>query len=462
MQDAQAARFPRWLGQILLLALVYALLGLLALRLTAPAGYAAPLYPSAGLALAAVLCRGPRVAPGVALGALIVNLLLAWDRGLPSLLSPLLIGLGAMLQALAGAVLVRRWVAWPLVLSEPRDLARFYLLGAGLACLISPSIACGALLLIGAVPPEQLAPTWLNWWLGDTVGVLIGALAALAWLAEPRAAWAPRRLSVALPLLLTTALMLLATLKLGDWDAQRERSNFERDAAGAANALEALLREPISALEATRGLLAVAPHLSRQDFQRGTAAHLLPGGHLLALGWGPQVARADLGTFEQAAVAEGLAGYRARDRQRPGDLQTDPAEPMLPIRLIEPQPRNAGALGVNIRSVPASREAVLRSQRTGLPAATAGFQLSQDSEASTGVVVYQALYQGEPGNPTSRTLGVPTSELIRPAEQSLQQLDGIERLLQQARGQQQRGPTQGAPAQGQGVEAPSMGARSQF
>jgi len=400
--QAQAARFPRWPVQLIALALVYALLGLAALRLSLAPDYAAPLYPSAGLALAAVLCWGPRVAPGVALGALIVNVVLSWDRGLPSLLSPLLIGLGAMLQALVGASLVRRWVGQPLVLTEPRDLARFYLLGAGLACLISPSVASGALLLIGAITPEQILPTWTGWWLGDTVGVLIGTPIVLTLLAQPRSTWAPRRLSVALPLLLATLLMVLATLRLGDWDAQRERSNFEREASAAANALEAVLREPISALEAAHGMLLVAPQLSRDEFRRGTAAYLLPGGHLQALGWAPLVERGDLAALERGARDEGFAQFRTHDRQRPGDLQTEATEPMLAIRLIEPLPRNASALGVNIRSVPASLEALRRARQTGLPAATAGFQLTQDSEVSTGVVAYQALYRGEPGTTAER------------------------------------------------------------
>ena len=75
---------------------------------------------------------------------------------------------------------------------------------------------------------------------------------------------------------------------------------------------------------------------------------------------------------------------------------------------------------------------------------------------------YAILYQGEPGNPTVRTLGVPTSELIRPTDQSLQQLDGIDRQLQQARGQQRSEPGLGGPAQGQSMDAPTIGARSQL
>ena len=72
---------------------------------------------------------------------------------------------------------------------------------------------------------------------------------------------------------------------------------------------------------------------------------------------------------------------------------------------------------------------------------------------------YAILYQGDPANPTSRTLGVPTSELIRPQEQSLQQLDSIDRQLGQSRPFDRRDPQQPAisdPA----VEAPSQGSRS--
>src|SRR6218665_2536606 len=247
-------RKHRWyLAQSLGLALAYAALGMLGLQLVVPPDSAAPLYPAAGLALAALLSLGLRHAPAIALGSFAVNLLLAVERGQPSLLSPALIGLGAALQALAGAWAVRRWVAQPLTLTEPRDLARFSLLGAALACVICPSAGTLALLSTGAIDASQWAGTWAAWWVGDTMGVLIAAPISLTLIGRPRKAWAPRRLSVGLPMLLTTGGRARGPLAVGEGDAQRARSNFERDANGAANALEALLREPLMALEAGRG-----------------------------------------------------------------------------------------------------------------------------------------------------------------------------------------------------------------
>jgi len=384
------------------LTISYVALGLLGLQLAAPPHYASPLYPAAGLALAALLGMGLRYFPAVLAGSLVVNLLLSYERGLPSLLVPTLIGLGAALQALVGAWAVRRWVSRPLLLSEPRDLARFFVLGAGLACLISPTIGSAALLLIGAINAGQFPGTWAAWWVGDTMGVLIAAPISLTLVGRPRKAWAPRRLSVGLSMLVTTALMGLGTMAVSTWDTQRARSNFERDAVNAGNELEALLREPLMALEATRGLLLVSPNLSRSDFQRGTASYLPPGGPLLAIGMARRVARADVPAFDAAARAEGLVNYSARDRRRPGDIEPPADEDMLAIRLIEPLTRNGGAIGINSRSVPVARSALERAVQSGQAAATAGFQLSQDSEDATGSVVYQAFYTGSPVTPSER------------------------------------------------------------
>ena len=396
-----------WHLQALALAMVYAGLGLLATQLRLPPNYASPIYPSAGLALAAVLVLGYRMAAGVWLGSVLVNLWLAWSAGRQAGLLPLVLALGAALQAMAGAYLVKRFVAAAPALTEPRELGRFYLLGAALACLVSSSVGSASLLALGEIPPERWLSNWAAWWVGDTMGVLIGAPLTLCLLAHPREAWVGRRLNVALPMLFTTLLMGLGTYQLVQWDVRRELDLFEREASTAGTAMEHALREPLGALEATRGLLLVAPGLSRQDFERGTTAHLRSDGDLRALGWAQRVPRDALQALERSAHLDGLPDYRAHDRRRKGDLVPPAAEDMVAIRLIEPLSRNAPALGVNIRSIPAARAALERALESGRPAATAGFQLSQDSATAIGVVAYQALYpQGAATGTPAQARGV--------------------------------------------------------
>src|SRR5678810_1087041 len=66
-------------------------------------------------------------------------------------------------------------------------------------------------------------------------------------------------------------------------------------------------------------------------------------------------------------------------------------------RLIEPLQGNAAALGVNGLSIPAARAAIQQAVDTGNATATAGFRLTQQDEADKrmGVVIYQAVYDGE-------------------------------------------------------------------
>lgn len=65
-----------------LIAFSYALSGWAALQIAVPPGYAAPLFPPAGIALAAMLVLGPRSLPVIFLGALGVQLLAASQSGL--------------------------------------------------------------------------------------------------------------------------------------------------------------------------------------------------------------------------------------------------------------------------------------------------------------------------------------------------------------------------------------------
>jgi len=392
----------RYLVRSLGLALGYFAVGLLSMGLAIPPVYATPLYPAAGLALAAMLALGPRYAPGLFIGAVAINAVIAQAHGVPSWTTSAGAGVGAVLQALFGAWAIRRTVAQPLVLSEPRDLALFFGLGAGVACVISPTIGCAALLAVGSINASQFPSTWAAWWLGDTLGVLIGAPIVLTLIGHPRSAWRPRRLSVALPMLVTTGLVALAIIGVTEWEQQRSRNVFERDAASASIALEIMLREPLMALQGSRSALQVAPALGREDFRRATAAFLGEEGPLQALGLARRVARAGIPAFDAAAQAEGLADYRTHDRRLPDDLVPPAGEDAIAIRLIEPLARNAAALGVNIRSVGGSRAALARSTASGEAAATPGIQLSQAAQRTVGVVVYQALFDGAPTTAAER------------------------------------------------------------
>ncbi|MCE4554907.1 PAS domain S-box protein [Pelomonas cellulosilytica] len=390
---------PPAAGSYLLLsvgiALVYYLLGRLGLLVVLPPYELAPLYPAAGWGLAVLVVGGLRYMPAVALGSFLVQATTLGAFSAHPLSLGLAIGVGAAAQAAAGAWLMRRWCGQPLVLASPREVGG-YLAAATLAGLVSPSCATLALRAADAIATPQLGQVWSVWWIGDLMGVLIATPITLALIGRPRSAWAPRRFSVGLPMLLTTLLVALGVAATMDWDRQRNRADFTRVATTAAQDLAAQLREPLLTLEGLHGLLKIKPRPTREEFARATSGLMDEDSPLIALGLALRVPREQVPAFNAAAAADHFpGGYQVRDRRRAGDHRTSADEDVVAIRLIEPLSRNAGALGVNVRSVSGAREALERAVAGGRPAASAGFELSQDKEGAVGVVVYQPVFRDQ-------------------------------------------------------------------
>ena len=388
-------KVPTW-QVVAATALVYAASGGLALYLAGPPAYVSPLFPAAGFALVAVLVFGRTALWGVLLGAFMVNGSLAALRGSPGLAStalPVVIGLGAMLQAGLSAALVRRHVSRPLVLDAPRDILRFALLGGVLGCAISASVATMALLTLGSLPPAVAFGTWLTWWLGDTLGVLVAAPLALVLVGRPREDWRPRGRTLAVPMIAALALLAAALMELGRLDQERMRAAFERDADRLAATAESRLAVPIYALQALH-----SSALVRETLDEGTLAQSAgwwltqQPSRLLAMGYSERVSLDRLRAFEAAARADGQGDYRVFDRDG-GQARAADGE-VVAIRRITPVDSNRSALGVNALSIPAARAAILATRASGSPAVTQGFKLTQSEGDETGVVIYQALYAG--------------------------------------------------------------------
>jgi len=388
-----------WTVAFALTGLCYVIAGIAALQLAIPPGFAAPLYPAAGVALASVLVFGRRMLPAVFIGSLCASLSYAL-RGNPFrpevLIVPFAIAFGAALQALVGARLVGRFVKQPLTLSEPRDIGAFLLVAMAL-CLVNAVIANLAQWLTGTVSTADLPYSAATWWIGDLLGVLIATPIILTLFGRPRDAWAPRRMSVGLTLALVTLLLALGIRQIVQWNAERLQTAFDHDAKNAVQALGAQLREPLQALEALNGVFVASEHVTAGEMRLATRAWLAPG-LLQAMTWAERVQRADLPGFEARVRSEpGMEQFKTFDRQDAAGTPPSagwPGDDMLVVRYIEPPARNAGAVGVNVMSIPATRDAIERTRESGHPAATAGFRLTQQAanENQLGVVIYQGVY----------------------------------------------------------------------
>ena len=398
--DAGAALPPAW-AVFAITFVAYLLTARLGLLLAIQPGNASPLFPAAGVALVAAATWGRWALVAIPFGALAASL---WSVAAHTPIGPATIaiwfgtGLGGALQAWVGTRLLHRFVAQPLVLSEPADLARFMLFVAPVTCLVSASIATTVLWGSGLVPGANVATTWGAWWVGDTLGVLIGAPIVWTLIGRPREDWAPRRGSVALPLLIATAVMALGILESMRAEEERARQAFQREADSATHAFAQGLRTPLAALEAMRGLAEAAPSIDQDTFGRAARPWTVDAQGMAAIGLSELVERTAVPAFEARQRDAGMAGFRVNERV--GEVPPVAGDPLVVIRFIEPLGSNAGALGVNARSIAGARAAIDVATRSGRPAATAAFTLSQ---GGSGVVIYHAFYRGEPLTVEQRT-----------------------------------------------------------
>ena len=164
--------------KIIGLAAAYALFGWLGLLLAIPPGFATAVFPSSGIALAAVLVYGYRIWPGVLLGSFLVNSWTGLDAITMSTIVEggavsITIGAGAALQAVSGAFLVRRFAGFPNPLANEREVFSLLFLGGPVSCLVNSVIGVLALLAAGKIPASDVFINFGTWWFGDVIGVFI-------------------------------------------------------------------------------------------------------------------------------------------------------------------------------------------------------------------------------------------------------------------------------------------------
>ena len=396
-------RPPRTLVTALLLAAAYAIAGRLSLWLAIPPGYATAIYPSAGLALAGVLLYGARVWPAIWLGSFMVNVwttFAARDAAalLPSGAVPTLIGVGATLQALVGACLVRRVVRFPSALSHGREIVALLVLGGPVSCVVSATVAVTALVLSGQIPWAMVALSWGTWWVGDTLGVLIATPLLLSWLAEPQPIWRRRRLSVALPLAGALALAVGVFVYTSAQERERLQLRFERQATTVTHLLQHRLDSCVDVLHAVEQFYASTPELGEHAFHAFVHPWFARHPGLQAVSWDSHVPEALRDTYEEAPRREGSPDFRITAPAADGQPVRALRRPeYVVVSSIEPSAGNERALGFDVASTPDRLDALRRARDTGRPSATGRLTLVQEPERRVGVLVFLPVYgQGLP------------------------------------------------------------------
>jgi len=192
------------------LTLIYIVAGKLALKLAFVNASASPVWPPAGIALAAWLVLGYRVWPAIFIGAFAVNF---WTT--LNILSSIGIACGNTLEAMCGAWLVNQFANGIRAFDRPQDVFKFGL-AALVSTMVSPTIGVSSLAITGFAQWSHFSTIWSTWWLGDASGDLIITPLLVLWsVPVTQRKWNEKEvLEVSVLLLL---LIVLGQIVFGGW-----------------------------------------------------------------------------------------------------------------------------------------------------------------------------------------------------------------------------------------------------
>ena len=134
-----------------------------------------PVWPATGVGLACVYCLGPRIWPGIWLGALIATLNLGSQQQLSpgvNLAMAITIACGNTFESLAGIWAVTQFQGRKSPFQRVDGVVCFGLFACVLAPMVSASLGVLSLLLAGLVESGHVGILMLTWWLGDMGGAI--------------------------------------------------------------------------------------------------------------------------------------------------------------------------------------------------------------------------------------------------------------------------------------------------
>jgi diguanylate cyclase (GGDEF)-like protein/PAS domain S-box-containing protein len=383
--------YPPWDRRALLLANLALVAVFVAEHwLALPRGHAIPLFAPTGVALALWVVAGWRVLPGLVLGALLFHLPMLWLPDAPAgqaWVASAVVTLGATLQCWLGASAFRRWIA-P-ALDSVRDVAGFLLLAPAM-CLVSASCALAILHWQGLAAGAGRLEDWLNWWAGDTLGVLLAA--PLTWIAAglPRALWRRRAPMVVLPLLLAGGAVQVIHKLTVRWETQQHLGNFRVGAQQAADLVQSGFSEHIRFAEVIARALRDRPGpLPEEVFQRVAGAYVKGHPELQRFSWMLRVTASERPAFEAWARAHVDPGFAISDVGPGGELRPAPARALYYTQVYTAPPSAPQPRGLDYLGEPRRADALYRAMRTGSAAATVPLQLFSPGRA--GIVVVRGV-----------------------------------------------------------------------
>lgn len=388
-----------YIFKIVFIAFCYYVTGRLGLLLAVPPGYATAVWPPSGLALAVLLCLGRRYWPGIMLGSFCVNVFISFDvtnqaTMFVSASLAVVIATGAVLQAVAGASLVRHFISIPNTLDRARDICLLVILGGPVSCLVNASLSTTTLALSGAASWENYGFHWFTWWIGDSIGVIVFTPILLLLLETGGLVTRNRKIMVSLASCAVFMLAILAFFWASHADHKNQQLTFERHAIDLKERVLDHLGGYVMMLPSIRNFFAASDYVSPEEFHTFVKDNYESDWGIYALSWNQRVTDEERASFENDMRLKKAADFAIRDMNDSGAFVPAPKRSQyMPVTYVEPFALNKEALGYDTYVEPRRKTALDEARQSGAFVATEKTEIVQDNLKKAAFIVYQPVYK---------------------------------------------------------------------
>ena len=384
------------LFQIAALAVIYFLSGNLCNFIGIPNEFGTIIWPPSGISLAAVLILGHRVVLGVLIGAFCTNLYFIHNvvghiQTLGMVIA-FIESIAATLQVVAGAWLIRKFAHFPNSLASEKQVGQFFF-AAMLSTFISATISISTLTLTGQLEQNVALSHWMDWYVGDTIGIFIFTPLLLIWF-YPTNEFVSRRFTISTTIITT----FLFTVYLVSYEFQEEDKRlelqFDKDVLSINAKIEAQLAAHLNALKAIESFYAASSDVHRSEF-RAFVAHLFDNfSGIQALGFDQFVLDAQRPAFEKSIQNEGFTNFYISERdENKNIIPAAKRNSYVVVNLIEPMKQNQKVFGFDMMSDPLRHDVLEQALSSGSITSTPKITLVQETGNQAGFIAFLPIYK---------------------------------------------------------------------
>jgi signal transduction histidine kinase/integral membrane sensor domain MASE1/CheY-like chemotaxis protein len=389
--------------------IIYLVVGKLSLLLSSIDGYSTPVWPPAGIALGFAVIYGKRVWPALFLGAYFTNSnhlgsvenILQYISSNPQNLT---ISFGNSTSAIIGAYLLRKYSNPKFNLFHVPEILKFFLIAGPLTSLFSAIIGSCSLYFFHIIYREYLFQTWITWWMGDSIGIVIFTpLIILFWKWKKREEELLRLMIFSIATMSTFVFTLSIFFLTRNWEKNFIEYRIKSDGQIISKTIENRLLENLRIVKSLGSFIAISENLNRTKFDKFAKGSMDQSDSMIALSWNPMI-RHSMRSDHEAKLKMDYPDARGISIQTGNELVKSPRyEEYVYVKYIYPYTENKQAIGYNILSDKVRKDALYSAMERNELEMTAKISLVQTIENNLGFLVFYPVttMKGEKGFSTA-------------------------------------------------------------